>query len=84
VLAIPDQGTVSVEVIETGRVERVQGIHIAPSRESWIEGKPETPYIENEESYGSESVYPDDTGKTRDRSYFINYNPDQLRIRCGD
>lgn len=57
-LAIPDQGTVSVEVLETAPVQVFNGINIAPARESWIEGKPETPYLENQEIYASTSVYP--------------------------
>ncbi len=51
VLAIPNQGTISVEVLETGETQIIKGINMPPARESWIEGKPETQYRENEEAY---------------------------------
>ncbi len=49
VLAIPDRGTVSVEVINKSEVIKLKNIYLAPARESWIEGEPETPYVENME-----------------------------------
>ena len=60
VLAIPDQAGISVEVIETGEVQTFQNIHIQPARESWIEGQPETPYLENTKAYQSVGVFPQD------------------------
>ncbi len=41
VLAIPDQAGISVEVLETGKVQTFKNIHIKPARESWVEGNPE-------------------------------------------
>jgi hypothetical protein len=57
-LAIPDQGTVTVEVIESGDVQRFPGYVLAPARESWYEGKPETPYLISDAVYGFSSLYP--------------------------
>ena len=51
ILAIPNNGGVSVEVIETGEMHSFTGFHIAPARHSWIEGEPETLYKENAEIY---------------------------------
>ena len=45
ILAVPNQGTVSVEVLETGKTQIIKGINIPPARKSWIEGEPETPYL---------------------------------------
>jgi hypothetical protein len=59
-IAIPDQAGVSIEVMETGEVKTFNNIHIQPARESWFEGKPETPYIENTKAYQSSGVYPQD------------------------
>ncbi len=59
-LAIPDQAGVSVEVIETGEVRIFENIHIKPARESWFEGKPETPYFENTKAYMSTGIFPQD------------------------
>jgi len=58
VLAIPNHGSVSVEVVEVGNIQTIKGINIPPARESWEEGKPETPYLENMLAYNSEDVYP--------------------------
>jgi len=60
VLAIPDQAGVSVEVIETGAVQTFNNILVPPARESWWEGKPMTPYVENADVYGSNEVFPKD------------------------
>jgi len=58
VLAVPDNASVSVEVIETGEIQTFKNIHLPPARESWIEGDPETPYHENTEAFKSVNVYP--------------------------
>lgn len=58
VLAIPDQSSVSVEVLETGAVHTYENIQIRPARESWVEGSPETPYLENTDLYKSAALYP--------------------------
>ena len=66
VLAIPDQGSISVEVIETSPVQIFKGINIPPARESWMEGKPESPFVENLQAYNSEDVYPFSFAKVED------------------
>lgn len=58
ILAIPDYGSVSVEVIETGTKNVVSGFNIVPARNSWKEGNPETEYIENSDFYKNGNVYP--------------------------
>jgi hypothetical protein len=58
VLAIPDQAGISVEVLETGDVQSFSNIHLAPARESWLEGSPETPYTENADAYNSMISFP--------------------------
>jgi len=59
-IAIPDHSGVSVEVIETGELLTYQDIYLPPARESWLEGKPETPYVENFEAYMSAGSFPED------------------------
>ena len=73
VLAIPNQGTISVEVLETGESKNIKGINIPPARESWIEGKPETNYLENEESYSSANFYPQDIVRVEDPAVFRDF-----------
>ncbi|MBM3436858.1 MAG: hypothetical protein FJY07_11650, partial [Bacteroidetes bacterium] len=58
VLAIPDQAGLSVEVLESGGVQTFDNISLQPSRTSWIEGTPETPYIENTKAYQSNDIFP--------------------------
>ncbi|MEB2355934.1 MAG: C25 family cysteine peptidase, partial [Ignavibacteriales bacterium] len=58
ILAVPDYGSVSVEVIETGTKNVVSGFNIVPARNSWKEGNPETEYIENSDFYKNGNVYP--------------------------
>jgi len=58
VLAIPDQAAVSVEILETGDIQTFQNINLPPARTSWMEGDPETAYIENMDAYSSNKIYP--------------------------
>ncbi|MCD4731335.1 MAG: hypothetical protein K8R74_12085, partial [Bacteroidales bacterium] len=60
VLAIPDQAAVSVEILETGDIQTFQNIYLPPARTSWLEGDPETSYIENMEAYSSNKIYPNE------------------------
>ena len=73
VLAIPDQGSVSVEILETSTVQIVEGISLSPARKSWEEGKPETPYLENIEAYASEDIYPKNFARVEDPAIFRDF-----------
>ncbi len=80
ILAIPDQGTVSVEVLETGKTQIIKGINIPPVRESWMEGKPETPYCENIAAYSSEDIYPAELVKVEDPAIFRDFRIARVSI----
>ncbi len=58
VLAIPDQASISVEILETGEIQTFKNILLPPARESWLEGSPETLYTENTKAYSSVGTYP--------------------------
>lgn len=80
VLAIPDQGTVSVEVIETSPVQTFKGINIPPARESWQEGKPESPYVEDYQVYNSADIYPSDFASVEDPVVFRDFRIARVSI----
>jgi hypothetical protein len=80
ILAIPDQGSVSVEVIEVGNIQTIKGINIPPARESWEEGKPETPYIENMQAYNSEELYPNNYARVEDPAIFRDFRIARVSI----
>ena len=80
ILAIPDQGSVSVEVLETSAVQTFEGINIAPARESWEEGKPETPYVEKQEAYLSADVFPKNFAKVDDPAIFRDFRIARISI----
>ena len=80
ILAIPDQGSVSVEVLETGKIQILNGINIPPVRESWMEGKPETPYCENIAAYSSEDIYPAELVKVEDPAIFRDFRIARVSI----
>jgi len=80
VLAIPNQGTISVEVLEMGESKIIKGIKIPPARESWIEGKPETQYIENKESYSSVNYYPQEFVKVEEPAVFRDFRIARVSI----
>ncbi len=73
VLAIPDQTGVSVEVLETGNIQTFKNIYLPPARSSWIEGQPETPYLENPEAYNSSGPYPKDFAMVDKPSIFRDF-----------
>ena len=80
VLAIPNQGTVSVEVLETSNPQIIKGINIPPARESWIEWKPETQYLENEELYSSSNLYPQEIVRVEDPAVFRDFRIARVSI----
>ena len=80
ILAIPDQGSVSVEVLETSAVQTFEGINIAPARESWEEGKPETPYQENLTAYSSNEPYPKNFVGVEDPVIFRDFRITRVSI----
>jgi hypothetical protein len=80
VLAIPDQGSVSVEVLEVGNIQTIKGINIPPARESWVEGQPETPYLENVEAYNSEDIYPTNFTRVEDPAIFRDFRIARVSI----
>ena len=80
VLAIPNQGTISVEVLEMSEPKIIKGIHIPPARESWIEGKPETQYLENEESYSSVNYYPQEIARVEEPAVFRDFRIARISI----
>ncbi len=73
VLAIPDQAGISVEVIETGDLQTFNNIYLPPARESWFEGKPESPYLENTWAYQSDEIYPKDFAEVEPPSVFRDF-----------
>jgi len=73
VLAIPDQASVSVEILETGDIQTFQNIYLPPARTSWFEGDPETPYIENMEAYSSNKMYPNEFVEVDPPSIFRDF-----------
>jgi hypothetical protein len=80
ILAIPDNGVVNIEVLETSPVQVFKGINIAPARESWIEGQPETPYAENVLAYSSEDIYPNTYAKADDPVIFRDFRLARISI----
>jgi hypothetical protein len=73
ILAIPDQAGISVEVLETGKVQTFKDIYLPPARLSWLEGEPEPPYKENIDAYRSDEVYPKEFAKLEPPSIFRDF-----------
>ena len=80
VLAIPDQAAVSIEILETGDIQTFQNIYLPPSQESWIEGNPETPFIENMETYNSIKKYPNEFAEIDAPSIFRDFRIARISI----
>jgi hypothetical protein len=92
-LAIPDQAAVSYEILETGTVQTFSNIYLPPARESWIEGQPETDYIENGVAYQSDEIFPKELVRIEPPSVFrdfriarvsffpLRYNPAKMELQ---
>ncbi len=80
ILAIPDQTGVSVEVIETDNIQTFKNVYLPPARLSWFEGKPESPYTENPESYNSTDIYPKELAKIDPPSIFRDFRIARLSV----
>jgi Peptidase family C25/Propeptide_C25/FlgD Ig-like domain len=79
-IAVPDKATISVEVLETSTVQTFKGVVVPPARESWQEGKPETPYVENTDFYLSGNVYPQELAKVEDPVIFRDFRLARVSI----
>ena len=80
ILAIPDNGSVSVEVIETGTKSVVSGFNIVPARNSWKEGNPETEYIENSDFYKNGIIYPNEIVRVDEPVIFRDFRLARVSI----
>ncbi|MFA4862778.1 MAG: C25 family cysteine peptidase [Bacteroidales bacterium] len=80
VLAIPDQAGISVEVLETGKVQTFRDIYLPPARSSWLEGETEPPYLENRDAYRSEKVYPKEIAKLEPPAVFRDFRIARISV----
>lgn len=80
VLAIPDNCGVSVEIIETGPAYTFSNIKLPPARPSWWEGKPEPPYLEDDEAYRSSQFYPGEYASMDAPSVFRDFRISRLAV----
>ncbi len=80
ILAIPDLGVASIEILETSETQIIKGINIPPVRESWFEGEPESQYLKNNDSYNSEVVYPGNLARIEDPVIFRDFRIARVSI----
>lgn len=80
ILAIPDSSAVSVEVLNIGKEYTFTDINLPPARESWWEGDPEPPYIENQQTYLSRADYPGIIAQTDIPSVFRDFRITRVAI----
>jgi len=57
-IAVPDNASISVEIIESGEVTVYENINLLPGRASWIDGETETPYNKNNGLYNTNKMFP--------------------------
>lgn len=79
-LAIPDRGGVTVEVVATGEVRTFTGYVLPPARRSWEEGSPEPQYVANEAAYRSGTAYPETPASVDDPVVFRDFRVARVAI----
>lgn len=80
VLAVPDNASISVEVLETSSVQIFDNINLQPARLSWYEGEPESPYDEDSKAYQSSNLYPSVSASMEIPSIFRDFRIARLSI----
>lgn len=80
VLAVPNEGTISAEVLQTEKSQIIKDINLPPARKSWIEGEPETPYVEDAGVYASGNLYPRELVKVEDPMIFRDFRIARVSI----
>jgi hypothetical protein len=80
ILAIPDQASVSVEVLETGSIRTFKDINLAPARPSWYEGSLEPLYQENADAYRTDNIYPGELVKIDPPAVFRDFRIARLSV----
>jgi len=80
VLAVPDNASLSVEVLEMGEMKTFKNINLPPARESWWEGKPESPYVENAEVYLTDGAFPQELARIEPPSIFRDFRVARVSV----
>ena len=73
ILAVPDQASLSVEVLETGAISTFRDIYLAPARPSWYEGEAEPSYTEDIDAYRVDRLYPYETARLEPPAVFRDF-----------
>jgi hypothetical protein len=79
-IAIPDKGTVNLEVIEKSDFVVQSDVAVPPVRVSWKEGDPEPLYSENQKVYNSEESYPAKFAAADDPVIFRDFRLSRISI----
>lgn len=79
-LAIPDRGGVTVEVIETGEIQKFGGYVPPPARAPWQESAPPPKYIENDAAYHSTLAYPESFVTSDDPAVFRDFRVVRIAV----
>jgi hypothetical protein len=80
ILAVPDRAAISLEILETGETRIFTDITLPPSRSSWIEGAPETPYLENTRAYRSDELFPEEFTKADPPAVFRDFRIARISV----
>ncbi len=80
ILAIPDRGGVSVEVVDISKTQVFDNIYINPARESQVEGKPENQFVESKSLYSSKDIFPVENASVEPPSVFRDFRITRLSV----
>ena len=73
ILAIPNNASLSYEVLEVGELHTFSNINLAPVRKSWLEGASETPYRKNKTTYELNTFFPQEYVKIGEPAIFRDF-----------
>ncbi|MBP6872484.1 MAG: T9SS type A sorting domain-containing protein [Bacteroidales bacterium] len=80
ILAIPDQASVRVEVVETGQESTFRNVYLPPARKSWYEGDTEPSYTEESIAYRADNLYPAEAAKLDPPAVFRDFRITRLSV----
>jgi hypothetical protein len=80
ILAIPDEASISYDIIKIGEIQTFENIHIKPAQKSMFEGMPETGFLENNDIYESSDFYPNQYAQLESPKIFRDFRITRLSI----
>jgi hypothetical protein len=73
IIAVPDQASITYEIVNKGKTYFFKNINLIPSRKSVLEGTPENPLEKDIQAYNIDELYPNSSFKIESPQIFRDF-----------